>query len=158
MALRGPDFSRATLEAHVDRLVRNNVAGLYAAAETEARAHAALNAAIPAIQEFARQYLVTPGGVRTLRINFASWVHANWLRMNTCFSSFRPQRGTKCVGGGALRDASGEAEQNVIAITRLLDVEESIWSPKFGLKGKMDASIVAEVGLGELSNVVLLSL
>ena len=71
MALRGPDFSRATLEAHVERLVRGNVVGLYAAAETEARAHAALMEAIPAMQEFARQYLVTPGGVRTLGSDIA---------------------------------------------------------------------------------------
>ena len=36
-------------------------------------------------------------------------------------------------------------ESSLLAISEVLDVEEDIWSPTYGLKGKMDASITAVV-------------
>jgi len=36
-------------------------------------------------------------------------------------------------------------ESSLLAITQVLDVEEDIWSPTYGLKGKLDASITAVI-------------
>jgi DNA replication ATP-dependent helicase Dna2 len=40
-----------------------------------------------------------------------------------------------------------------LAINRLLDVEEDIWSPRYGLKGKIDASIQATISIIPPKNV-----
>ncbi|KAG0269953.1 Tripartite DNA replication factor [Linnemannia exigua] len=36
---------------------------------------------------------------------------------------------------------TGRGETNLVCINKLLDVEENVWSPMFGLKGKIDASV-----------------
>lgn len=36
-------------------------------------------------------------------------------------------------------------ESSLLAIAKVLDVEEDIWSPTYGLKGKLDASITAVI-------------
>lgn len=40
---------------------------------------------------------------------------------------------------------SAQGTTSLLAITKLLDVEEDIWVPKLGLKGKIDASVQATV-------------
>lgn len=37
------------------------------------------------------------------------------------------------------------AETSLLAISRLHDVEEDIWSPKYGIKGKLDATVQARI-------------
>lgn len=37
-------------------------------------------------------------------------------------------------------------DNTLLAIPRLLDVEEDIWSPTYGLKGKLDASVETVIG------------
>jgi hypothetical protein len=48
-------------------------------------------------------------------------------------------------GTGARRGPKGEPLADRVTVTRLLDLEENVWSPQYGLKGKMDASLVATV-------------
>ena len=38
-----------------------------------------------------------------------------------------------------------DGESSLLAIAQVLDIEEDIWSPTYGLKGKMDASITAVI-------------
>ena len=45
---------------------------------------------------------------------------------------------------GELHTAPG-AKPHLVAITGLHDIEEDIWSPKWGLKGKVDASVQASI-------------
>ncbi|KAI0635451.1 Dna2-domain-containing protein [Trametes polyzona] len=40
---------------------------------------------------------------------------------------------------------AGKGESSLLAISQLYDVEEDIWSPTYGLKGKIDASVEAVV-------------
>ncbi|KAJ7095853.1 DNA replication factor Dna2-domain-containing protein [Mycena belliarum] len=40
---------------------------------------------------------------------------------------------------------SGPDETSLLAISQLLDIEEDIWSPKWGLKGKIDATVLAVI-------------
>ena len=45
---------------------------------------------------------------------------------------------------GELHSAPGD-KPSLLAITGLHDIEEDIWSPKWGLKGKVDASVQASI-------------
>jgi hypothetical protein len=45
---------------------------------------------------------------------------------------------------GELHHAKGE-DPSILAINGLHDVEEDIWSPKWGLKGKVDASVQVNI-------------
>ena len=56
-----------------------------------------------------------------------------------------PQTRIKCEGSGAPRGPTGETLGDTVSIVRLLDMEENVWSPQYGLKGKMDVSVVAKV-------------
>lgn len=40
---------------------------------------------------------------------------------------------------------AGRGERSLLAISQLYDIEEDIWSPTYGLKGKIDASVEAVV-------------
>jgi DNA replication ATP-dependent helicase Dna2 len=46
-------------------------------------------------------------------------------------------------GGGAVKGRNGQ--QIRMSIDKLLDVEEHIWSPNYGLKGNVDATVQATV-------------
>lgn len=45
-------------------------------------------------------------------------------------------------------------ETNLVCINKLLDIEENIWSPMFGLKGKIDASVQVVLKTVNNSNAV----
>lgn len=38
-----------------------------------------------------------------------------------------------------------QADAPRVAVSKLLDIEENIWSPRYGLKGKVDATVEIEV-------------
>ena len=44
-----------------------------------------------------------------------------------------------------LTDTRDKQEKKLLAIARIFDIEEDIWSPTYGLKGKIDASVQATV-------------
>lgn len=45
----------------------------------------------------------------------------------------------------AISDAKSSSNQPLMSITQLLDIEQEIWSPVFGLKGKIDATVEADL-------------
>lgn len=62
----------------------------------------------------------------------------------------RPQNGLAIDHRGTDRD------RPVIAITKLLDIEEHIWSPRYGLKGMIDATVqIKMLRRGEAEKTVL---
>ncbi|KAL7423852.1 DNA replication endonuclease-helicase Dna2 [Cryptotrichosporon argae] len=74
------------------------------------------------------------------------------VRAGEGFATF----GEKWVGEtptGELYTAPGECDAK-LAISGLHDVEEDIWSPKWGLKGKVDASVQARVVLDQKTGQV----
>ncbi|KAF9923605.1 Tripartite DNA replication factor [Linnemannia zychae] len=68
---------------------------------------------------------------------FSQWISPcqEWAR--------RYLRPTPCNEGTmeGMMSRSDCNESNLVCISKLLDIEENIWSPMFGLKGKIDASI-----------------
>ncbi|KAJ2895472.1 DNA replication endonuclease-helicase Dna2, partial [Coemansia aciculifera] len=40
--------------------------------------------------------------------------------------------------------ASGSDSESLVAVSKIMDMEENVWSPKFGLKGKVDLTILAK--------------
>lgn len=55
------------------------------------------------------------------------------------------QFGGKWVGPAPKPEAQLHGDSSKLSIVGLHDIEESIWSPKWGLKGKVDASVHAEL-------------
>jgi hypothetical protein len=49
-----------------------------------------------------------------------------------------------------MSNQGSRGETNLVCISKLLDIEENIWSPMFGLKGKIDASM--QVVLKKVNN------
>ncbi|KAF7298895.1 DNA replication helicase [Mycena indigotica] len=52
---------------------------------------------------------------------------------------------------------SGPAEVSALAVSQLLDIEEDIWSPMWGLKGKIDATVLAIISDSAAAKTVLSS-
>lgn len=64
-----------------------------------------------------------------------------WEKIGTGLLNFGP----RWVGKDPAEDASLHNSMSKLAISGLHDIEESIWSPKWGMKGKVDASVHAKV-------------
>lgn len=56
----------------------------------------------------------------------------------------RRDRADRAKSEGELHTTVGDSP-SLLAITGLHDIEEDIWSPKWGLKGKVDASVQAQI-------------
>ncbi|KAJ2457052.1 DNA replication endonuclease-helicase Dna2, partial [Coemansia sp. RSA 2424] len=41
-------------------------------------------------------------------------------------------------------NSSGSDPESLVAVSKIIDMEENVWSPKFGLKGKIDLTILAK--------------
>jgi DNA replication ATP-dependent helicase Dna2 len=54
---------------------------------------------------------------------------------------------SRCIrkADGVLIHQRGEELSSRVCVQEVLDIEESIWSPNFGLKGKIDASVQVQV-------------
>ncbi|GIL70908.1 hypothetical protein Vretifemale_1573, partial [Volvox reticuliferus] len=50
--------------------------------------------------------------------------------------------------GGRIEGGSGDAS-TFCRVLEVLDIEESIWAPKYGLKGQLDASLRVKLSIGE---------
>ncbi|KAF7299539.1 DNA replication helicase [Mycena chlorophos] len=77
-------------------------------------------------------------------------------------------KGLKAFSGKYLGDApkpagrledprSGPTQAAHLAISQLLDIEEDIWSPMWGLKGKMDATVLAVISESSAAKPVITS-
>lgn len=70
------------------------------------------------------------------------WVGANVTVRVTC--EFSPSSNTNDQPDGDLHAERGE-KPALLALNGLHDIEEDIWSPKWGLKGKVDASVQVQL-------------
>lgn len=67
-----------------------------------------------------------------------------WEKVDTGLLNF----GERWVGQHPADDALLHNSMSKLALSGLHDIEESIWSPKWGMKGKVDASVHAKVVVG----------
>ena len=94
-ALVQQDFSKAALEAAIDKAIASSIVALYAVNRDHLQAQEELRAFVPLLQRWATRYFMPgPSSVEN------AYVHT------------------------------------------VVGIEENIWSPKCGLKGKIDASVV----------------
>jgi DNA replication ATP-dependent helicase Dna2 len=123
-ALEGHDFSTAALHSHIDRIVSNNIESLYLLREEIADAIAYVRAKVPLLQEWAKIFLSA--------------------RPTVCFSLYLSQTSLTVQYNATVADHRGRGAPK-IAINKLLDIEEHIWAPSYGLKGNIDATVQAIV-------------
>ncbi|KAJ2778741.1 DNA replication endonuclease-helicase Dna2 [Coemansia javaensis] len=112
-----------TVAAEIQALLANYLELLWECGMDETAAHQQVSEVVPMFQEWAQTYMhATPRPG----------------------AQYKVHRG----GGGGGGDAGGEA---AMAVSSILNIEESVWSPKFGLKGKVDMTVVARfAGRGAL--------
>jgi DNA replication ATP-dependent helicase Dna2 len=111
------DFSSPYMESIIPALVHDHLGDLYAVGETESAAAIHLRESIPNYQTWAKTYLGNAPKVRSLIIITHMKPNANVIE----------HRGGKAPAK--------------MAISSILDIEENIWSPMFGIKGKIDATV-----------------
>ncbi|KNC49616.1 uncharacterized protein AMSG_11895 [Thecamonas trahens ATCC 50062] len=120
-ALGANCFETAFLEATVAKLVASNLSELYFVDEDETTAHQALWEIVPLMRAWVAKHLAKPGGGGA-------------------------PRGKVPPDEAVPFDARGDAG---VRVTKLLDIEENVWSPMFGLKGKVDVSLEAELSFAD---------
>ncbi|SPC64806.1 related to DNA2 - DNA helicase [Ustilago sp. UG-2017b] len=110
------DFSRSFVESQVQEQVRSNIESLYATELSADEAATQLREKAAPFAHFARTFLFKENDV-----------------------AFHPE--------ATLRESSrtAAATQAKVRLRRILDVEEEIWSPAFGLKGKVDVSVECDI-------------
>ena len=110
------DFSRAFVESQVEQQVRSNIESLYAME---------LSADDAAIQ---------------LRENAAPFAHfARTFLLQEDDATFHSEAVLHESGRGST------SARSRVRLRRILDVEEEIWSPIYGLKGKVDVSVECDI-------------
>jgi len=57
------------------------------------------------------------------------------------FLLLQPQKNGEIKNGGPINVGPHHYQ---LAVNKVLDIEENVWSPKFGIKGKIDVSIQGE--------------
>uniref|UniRef100_V5EZ47 DNA replication ATP-dependent helicase/nuclease DNA2 n=2 Tax=Kalmanozyma brasiliensis (strain GHG001) TaxID=1365824 RepID=V5EZ47_KALBG len=110
------DFSKAFVETQIEEQVRSNIESLYAIDLSAEDAAVQLREKAAPFARFARTFL---------------------LREND--EGFHPE--------ATLRESgrSAASPQSKVRLRRILDVEEEIWSPIYGLKGKVDVSVECDI-------------
>ncbi|KAJ1927120.1 DNA replication endonuclease-helicase Dna2 [Tieghemiomyces parasiticus] len=119
-AIRVNDFSPAYLDPLIGRLVNHAIPDLFLVGEDEAKATAHLQEWSVVLRNWAQTY-VRPAP------------HPEAVVKGHCPVPDDPA--APPVGPSTA----------VVAIQRVLDIEENIWSPMYGLKGKIDVSVQAVV-------------
>ncbi|KAJ2777273.1 DNA replication endonuclease-helicase Dna2 [Coemansia interrupta] len=105
-----------TMAKKINSIIADNVDRLWECQVNEDTIHAQLVEVMPTFQDWAARYL-----------------HRSAANGSTYISP-----ATTGLKGGAASD------NNTVAISKILNVEENIWSPKFGLNGKVDLTILAQ--------------
>ncbi|KAI8968967.1 DNA replication factor Dna2-domain-containing protein [Mycotypha africana] len=110
-ALESDDFSIENIRKNLELVVQNSLEDLYAISQDEKIAMAVLGNYVDSIHNFG-----------------ATFVNDN-PKPNARLSTD--------IGPDALKEMGCDS----IAISKVLDIEEHLWSPTFGLKGMVDASV-----------------
>ncbi|SPO24247.1 related to DNA2 - DNA helicase [Ustilago trichophora] len=110
------DFSKAFVESQVEEQVRSNIESLYAINLSVEEAVVQLREKAAPFAHFARTFLLRDDN-----------------------ATFHPEATLRECGKAT---TSAQAK---VRLRRILDVEEEIWSPIFGLKGKVDVSVECDI-------------
>ncbi len=110
------NFSRAFVDSQVEEQVRVNIESLYAIDLSASDAATQLREKAAPFAHFARKFLLPDDD-----------------------ATFHPE--------ATLRESnrSASSPQAKVRLRRILDIEEEIWSPVFGLKGKVDVSVECDI-------------
>ncbi|KAJ1989417.1 DNA replication endonuclease-helicase Dna2 [Coemansia spiralis] len=104
-------------------IIKDNIARLWECQIDETSVYQQIAECIPVYQAWAQDY-----------------IHRN-ARYGSQYKTHRD------VGAGSTRNqhqALAPAEAKNVAISKILNMEENAWSPKFGLKGKIDLTVLAQ--------------
>ncbi|KAJ2880030.1 DNA replication endonuclease-helicase Dna2, partial [Coemansia asiatica] len=113
----------ATISSTINAAITENIDRLWECQIDETAMYGQITQCVPIFQSWAVDYLHRSAA------NGAKYLNPN------AFTS----RGS--MGKGMSLDT---ASPNKVALSKILNVEENIWSPKFGLKGKVDLTVLAQ--------------
>jgi DNA replication ATP-dependent helicase Dna2 len=111
ICVRSRDFQLEQLQATVAEVVQKHLSEVFACSETEETAGQKLGDFLPLLQQWATEFL-REDPVAEVRFQLPN----------------RPSA------------AQGE-NSHKLCVSKVLDIEENIWCPQFGIKGKVDASV-----------------
>ncbi|KAJ1729334.1 DNA replication endonuclease-helicase Dna2, partial [Coemansia biformis] len=106
----------AAVAAEIHNILPNYTEAMWECGMDEESAYQQMMEVVPMYQEWARLYMHA-----TARADAPYKVHR----------------------GGTSGGAANGADELAVAISSILNIEENVWSPKFGLKGKVDMTVVA---------------
>lgn len=124
--LEDSDFSTESLHSHLDRIVADNIEGFYLLKEEIPVAIAHVRSKLPLLQEWAGLFLSSKPNV---------------LPPSHQIPIFNADR---FKAKATVLDHRG-SRTPIVAINKLLEVEERVWSPSYGLKGNIDATVQATI-------------
>ena len=108
---KGTGFVQKFIAETVSEVVQNHLAEVLASSETEVTATAKIGEFVPLLQQWAA--------------NFLRQDPAEEVRFEL------PNRPSKAEAGASHK----------LCVSKVMDIEENIWCPQFGIKGKVDASV-----------------
>ncbi|KAJ1895611.1 DNA replication endonuclease-helicase Dna2, partial [Coemansia sp. IMI 209127] len=114
----------AMMSETIRSLIADNIARLWECQIDETSVRQQISECIPVYQAWAKSY----------------------MHRNACNGSqYRVHRDTSTVNQRVQRNAAGSSEESKsMAISKVINMEENVWSPKFGLKGKIDLTVLAQ--------------
>jgi hypothetical protein len=124
-SLQSGDFSFHTLKSEIEQAVISSVEELYAIDQTEQMAMLILERHIPTMQSWAAAYLT---------------------------SNPTPSAIVATDRGPSF--GNHRKEPVVVGVDKVLDIEEHIWSPMYGLKGMIDVTIQAKIKQGPHTQIL----
>lgn len=129
-ALREDNFATEFLHQEIQRTIIKQIENLYVIGEDERTAATHLKENITQLQMWASKFISQRPKVRC-----------------SVLARFCYGRTLNCCYGKADAQIMQHRSQNKvsIAINKLVDIEENVWSPMFGLKGKIDATVQVEI-------------
>lgn len=113
-ALRARDFTDATLQKATDELLVEYLESIYAIDESEGSLRAQIHSFYPMISAWVAHFLDT------------SEDHSSSVDFNP---------------GGPSSGPAMAASHRDVQVAEVADLEELVWSPRYGLKGKIDATL-----------------
>jgi DNA replication ATP-dependent helicase Dna2 len=127
--LEDNDFSTPNLYNHIDRIIIDELESLFLLQEEIEVATEYVRSKVPIIQEWSTTFITQK-------------------KPNVCPSilTLLSHPATNISQGkAAIADHNNRGSNPLVAINKLLEVEEHIWSPSYGLKGNIDATVQATV-------------
>jgi CRISPR/Cas system-associated exonuclease Cas4 (RecB family) len=144
-ALSDGRWDDAELDAKANEVVRERMDELLRVDVDVPQARRELKIRARGLRGFADRYLAESALVPISSQGSAIPRAKTFGALDVDVDSHGEQHGTPKPDAILLSTRAGKDEQNLLSITRTLDVEEDIWSPSLGLRGKLDAAVMATV-------------